>query len=410
MIKNYLKTAWRNLAKYKVFSTINIMGLAIGMAACLLILQYVSFKLSFDQFNPNVKDIYRVANDRYQSGKLIQHGTITYSAIGRAMDDDYEEVINHTRVVPNGGAILTYNDKKIPEADVFFAENSLFKIFNYPLVAGDTATVLEQPYTVLVSETLASKLFDIKNGDYQQAMGKTVKVGTDSMPFQVQGVLKDVPQNSHLQFQMLLSYGTLISNGWKEAEYNFTTSDFWHYVQLRPGTDHKSFNAKLPAFSKRHFDGNKVSGSDEKFFLQPLSRAHLYSDFEYEIGETGSSTVVWGLLIIALFIITIAWVNYINLATARAAERAKEVGMRKVMGGLRKQLMGQFMMESTIINFFGIVLALGLVFLLQSSFNKLLGYQLSLSYLFTKGLNGYMILISLVAIVVAGIFVSGIYP
>jgi putative ABC transport system permease protein len=410
MIKNYLKTAWRNLAKYKVFSTINIMGLAIGMAACLLILQYVSFKLSFDQFNPNVKDIYRVANDRYQSGKLIQHGTITYSAIGRAMDDDYEEVINHTRVVPNGGAILTYNDKKIPEADVFFAENSLFKIFNYPLVAGDTATVLEQPYTVLVSETLARKLFDIKNGDYQQAMGKTVKVGTDSMPFQVQGVLKDVPQNSHLQFQMLLSYGTLISNGWKEAEYNFTTSDFWHYVQLRPGTDHKSLNAKLPAFSKRHFDGNKVSGSDEKFFLQPLSRAHLYSDFEYEIGETGSSTVVWGLLIIALFIITIAWVNYINLATARAAERAKEVGMRKVMGGLRKQLMGQFMMESTIINFFGIVLALGLVFLLQSSFNKLLGYQLSLSYLFTKGLNGYMILISLVAIVVAGIFVSGIYP
>jgi putative ABC transport system permease protein len=179
---------------------------------------------------------------------------------------------------------------------------------------------------------------------------------------------------------------------------------------LRPGTDYKAFNEKLIGFSKRHFANNRSGNGDETFYLQPLSKAHLYSDFEYEIGQTGSATVVWGLLIIALFIITIAWVNYINLATARAAERAKEVGMRKVMGGLRKQLMGQFMMESTIINVFGISLAIGLVFLLQSSFNKLLGFQLSLSYLFTKGLSGYMILIALGAIVLTGIFISGLYP
>src|SRR5262245_23422545 len=136
MIKNYLKVAFRNLWKYKSFSAINIAGLAIGMAACLLILQYVSFKLSYDQFHHNVKDIYRVANDRFQNGKLIQHGTITYSAIGKAMNDDYDEVIQNTRVCPSDEVIITYNDKKIAEDRIFFADNDFLSIFNFPLVAG----------------------------------------------------------------------------------------------------------------------------------------------------------------------------------------------------------------------------------------------------------------------------------
>src|SRR6202030_530192 len=130
----------------------------------------------------------------------------------------------------------------------------------------------------------------------------------------------------------------------------FTSSDFWHYIQLKPGTDYKTLEAKLPAFSEKYFQGNKVSGSVEKFYLQPLTRAHLYSDFEYEIGKTGSATVVWGLMIIALFIIVIAWVNYINLSTAKSLERAKEVGVRKVAGASKTQLIRQFLVESLIIN------------------------------------------------------------
>ncbi len=410
MIKNYLKVAFRNLWKYKSFSVINIAGLAIGMAACLLILQYVSFKLSYDQFNKNAKDIYRVVNDRYQNGKLIQHGTITYSAVGKALNDDYDDVIANTKVEPSGPQVITYNDKKLTEPDVLFVENSFFSLFSYPLSAGDVHTVMNEPYSLILSEKLARKIFDYKGNDFSQFVGKMLTIQADSMPYKIQGICKDVPENSHLQFNMLVSFQTLISGGWKDAEYNFTSSDFWHYVQLKPGADYKAFNAGLAPFSDRHFQGNKISGSDEKFYLQPLSRAHLYSDFEYEIGRTGSSTVVWGLLIIALFIVTIAWVNYINLSTARSVERAREVGIRKVVGGVRRQLIVQFLTESVLVNIISITLAFALVLLAQNSFNNLLQNNLSLSFLLTKGLNGYSILIGLILIVVAGIVISGFYP
>ena len=410
MIKNYLKVAFRNLWKYKSFSAINILGLAIGVAACLLILQYVSFKLSYDQFNENAKNIYRVVNDRYQNGKLIQHGTITYSAVGKALNDDYEEVIENTRLEPSGEKIIKYNDKKLAEPNVLFVENSFFSMFSYPLLAGDKRSVLKEPYTVILSEKLVQNIFDYKGNDFSQFIGRAINIDTDSMPYKIQGVCKNVPENSHLQFNLLISYQSLISYGWKAADYNFQVSDFWHYVQLKPGADYKVLNAKLGAFSQKHFQGNKVSGSDEKFYLQPLSKAHLYSDFEYEIGKTGSATVVWGLLIIALFIITIAWVNYINLATARAVERAREVGIRKVVGGLKKQLIAQFLIESVLINVIAIVLAVLIVILTQKSFNNLLQNNLSLSYLITKGVNGYSIIIGLLVIVIGGVFISGFYP
>jgi putative ABC transport system permease protein len=410
MIKHYLKISFRNLWKYKSFSAINIAGLAIGMAACLLILQYVSFKLSFDQFHKNADNIYRVANDRYQQGRLIQHGTITYSAVGKAMNDDYEEVVQNARVEPWNEVILTYNEKKIAEDQILYADSNFLSMFDFPLLAGDKRSVLKEPYTMIISENLAEKIFDYKGDDYGQFLGKAIVYGTDSMPYKIEGICKNVPENSHLQFRILVSYKTLASFGWKESEYDFTDSDFWHYVRLKPGTDYKAFNAKLGAFSQKHFEGSKVSGSDEKFYLQPLSKAHLYSDFEYEIGRTGSATVVWALLIIALFIITIAWINYINLATARSVERAKEVGIRKVVGCERRQLIIQFLSESAIVNLVSIGLAIVLVLLLQSAFNNLLKNQLSLSYLLTKGLNGYSILIGLISIIIAGIFVSGLYP
>lgn len=413
MFKSYFKTAWRNLRKNKMFSVINIAGLAIGMAACLLILQYVSFEMSYDRFNKNAADIYRVTNDRYQKGKLVQHGTITYSAVGKAMQDDYPEVIAHTRVEPFNSQVLGYGDKKIGDQKVLAVDNSFLTMFSYPFVAGDATHGLEAPNTIILTEKLARKLFTIEQDNFEAIIGKTIVASRDSFPYKVTAVCKDVPENSHLQFDLLLSYNSLYSGGngrWKEADYDFTDSDFWHYVQLKAGTNYKTLEAKLPAFSQKHFQGNKVSGSNETFLLQPLTRAHLYSSYEYEIGKTGSATVVWGLLLIAVLIIVIAWVNYINLSTAKSMERAKEVGVRKVTGATRPQLIRQFLTESFMINIMALVLALLLVGVLQDGFNNLIQHKLSMSYLFNKGMTGFSISMAVIGLLVVGIVGSGFYP
>jgi putative ABC transport system permease protein len=199
-------------------------------------------------------------------------------------------------------------------------------------------------------------------------------------------------------------------NNWKEAEYDFTDSDFWHYLLLKPGTDYKALQAKFDAFSKRHFQGNKISGSDEKFLLQPLLKSHLYSDYEYEIGRTGSSSAVWGMLIIATLIIVIAWVSYINLSTARSEKRVKEVGIRKVSGATRRQLIRQFLAESLLMNMISLMIAGLIIYFVQDAFNQLVERNLSLSYLFSQSETGLNIKSLVIGGLVAGILISGFYP
>jgi putative ABC transport system permease protein len=410
MLKNYFIASLRNLMKNKVFSSINIVGLAIGMAACLLILQYVNFELSYDQFHANKDHLYRVVNDRYQNGKLIQHGTITYSAIGKAMKDDFKEVQDFTRVEPLGEVIIQHQDNKLAEEDALAVDPSFLEMFSFPLMAGDQHTALKQPYTAVVSQSLIRKIFHYQGSDFQQFLGKTLILSRDSTPYKITGICRDVPENSHLPFNLLTSYQSLIDEGWKDADYSFTDSDFWHYILLRPGTDVKAFQAKLAAFSQRHFQGNKVSGSVERFYLQPLSRAHLYSDFEYEIGKTGSATVVWGLMVIALLIIVIAWVNYVNLTTAKAMERAKEVGIRKVVGASKKQLIGQFLTESLFLNSVALLLAIFIVLGVQQGFNQLVQHQLSLKDLLERSSSGHQVTSWLILLLSAGVLLSGFYP
>jgi len=412
MFKNYFKTAWRNISKNKLFSAINITGLAIGMAVCLLILQYVSFELSYDRFNTNADDIYRVANDRYQQGKLVQHGTITYSAIGKALKDDYPEVISNARAEPYSEQVLINGDKRIGGINALAVDNSFLSMFSYPFVTGDNKNGLTEINTAILTETLAQKLFDVKHNELNKLIGKTFVITRDQQPYKITGICKDVPENSHLQFDLLVSYSTLYAgNGnWKEADYDFTDSDFWHYIQLKHGADYTKLEAKLDGFSQKHFQGAKVSGSIEKFHLQPLTKAHLYSDYEYEIGKTGNATVVWGLLIIAVLIIIIAWVNYINLSTAKSLERAKEVGIRKVTGATRNQLIRQFLTESLMINLFALLLALSIIMLVQNGFNTLIQRPLSLLFLLQKGYNGYVITIAMIALLITGILGSGFYP
>ena len=171
MFTNYFKIAFRNIKKNKLFSFINIAGLAIGMAACLLILQYVSFELSYDRFNANAEDLYRVTNDRYQYGKLVQHGTITYSGVGRALKDDYAEVVNNTRVEPFSEQVLTYDDKRIGNLSALAVDNSFLSMFSYPFITGDARNGLKEPNSVVLTATLTRKLFDIRNNNFQQVIG-----------------------------------------------------------------------------------------------------------------------------------------------------------------------------------------------------------------------------------------------
>ncbi len=232
----------------------------------------------------------------------------------------------------------------------------------------------------------------------------------DKDPYVVTGVMPDVPENSLLQFKMLISYQTLV--GWMNngADNNWRNSDFYHFLQLKPGTGYRQLEARFPAFSQRYLKGNTVSGSDEKFSLQPLTRAHLYPDLEYEIGKTGNGKAVWAMLVIAFFILSIAWVNYINLSTTRAMERAKEVGIRKVAGASRSQLVQQFLSESVLLNLTALVFAVTLVQFVQPLFNGLLEQNLSLSLLLGKGYGGMLTPLLLLGVIITGVFLSGFYP
>jgi len=406
MLRNYLIIAYRNLLKNKVFSLINIFGLAIGMAACLLILQYVSFELSYDQFHEKANVIYRVINDRYQNGKLIQHGTITYSPVGAALYEDYEEVVAHTELFPTGEVVVSYQDKKVVATETIATDTSFLTLFSFPVLAGDAKTALQDMHSIVLSASLAQKIFDGASGQFETLIGKTVQLATFPDPFTVTAII-EVPHNSHLQFSLLISSEAVID--WTQNEDSrWAWSDFYHYVQLLPGTNHHIFEKKLAGFSERHFQGNSVSGSVEKFYLQPLQDAYLYSDFEYEIGVTGSGTVVWGLLSIAIIILAIAWINYINLSTASSMERAKEVGIRKVAGAQRGQVIRQYMVEALLVNLLGIIVAFTVIQMTQPSFNNLLEQKLSITGLFTAG--SYALIFSLVLITLLGIFLSGFYP
>lgn len=408
MFRNYLTIAFRNVVKNKVFSAINIFGLGIGLAACLLIFQFVSFELSYDNFHEKRDRIYRVTNDRYQNGKLIQHGTITYPTIGPTMAKDFPEIESYTRIMPAGEMIAKVDGKIFKGDYCHFMDEHFLTVFDFPLLAGDKTTALKDRYSIVMTEKMAKKYFGVADNDYSRILGREIYWGLDNQPYRVTGVCKNVPENSHLEFDALISYATLINAESHDADDSWTWSDMRHYIVLKPGVNYKDVEAKFPAFSDRHFQGDKVSGSVEKFYLQPVKDAHLYSDYEYDIAKVASGKAVWAMVIVAGFVLFIAWINYINLTTSRALERGKEVGLRKVMGAIRSQLIKQFIFESVLISLFALAIALGIVELSQSYFNQLINGNLAWWKVLTE-LNTNTVLI-LVGVMTGGILLSGFYP
>ncbi|MEZ4829781.1 MAG: FtsX-like permease family protein [Bacteroidia bacterium] len=400
MIFNGIKVAFRNFLRHKGYSALNILGLAIGIASSLLILQYVVFELSYDKFHSNLDRIYRIEYDHYKNGELSFKCATAFPGVGPAAKADFPEVEAYTRfLLRYGGGIVRYNDVSIKEDNVFMGEPSIFDVFSYELIEGDRTTALEKPNTGLIAEDIVEKYFK-----GESPVGKRIKFGANE-EYEITGVIRS-PENSHLKFSFIFSFAS--AENWGPDMVNTLATDwgwydFFNYVLLAPGTDAAALETKFPAFVEKH---TTEGGSDRtRLALQPLKDIHLYSDLIQEARVNGNGTITYVLLSIALFILAIAWINYINLATARAMERAREVGVRKVVGARKYQLVWQFIAESLMLNLIAAVAAVIIFELFQGYFQELAGKSLDFGKLVGWGFWG-----ALVGVFLTGAFLSGIYP
>ena len=395
MLKNYIKIAIRNLLKNKVFSLINILGLAIGMAACLLILQYVRFELSYDEFHPEAEQLFRVTTVNFNNGEAVYSDAMSFNGVGLMLKERMPEVLAFARVRDLSQGIIIQNGEDVfTEKEVMLTDPSFLELFNYPLIQGNPATALTEPFTIVMTRSMATKYFGDEN-----PIGKVLQVPTGRFTgdYEVVGLIDDVPGNTHLKFDMLIAYDTFWSVG---EELNWNAFNDYTYIKVAEGTDPEALQEKIRPLSKEYISEE----STLVFYLQPMMDIHLHSNMSYEAEVNGSAQSVHFLSLIAIFIIFIAWVNYVNLATARAVDRAKEVGMRKVVGARKKQLVWQFLFEAMLLNLLATLAALTLVQLCMPVFEQLVGkslFSIWTDETFWFALSGIFVL---------GAVVSSIYP
>ncbi|RLD94207.1 MAG: ABC transporter permease [Bacteroidetes bacterium] len=399
MLRNYLLVALRNLYRNRISSLVNILGLAIGMAAFVLIIQYVRYEINYDSFHEHEEVIYRIQQDRFNQGEITTQWAAGCSAVGQALYENFEEVENFTRFQKMNG-VMTYGEIKFREEEMYMADTSFFDIFSFKVLKGDGHSSLENPMMMMLSESTARKYF----GD-EDPVGKSLRFN-GGLELEVSGVYEDAPRNSHLKPDILVSWETLVRFRGPEVNAAWQWDGFFNYIQLHPETDPLAFEAKLPPFVEEQ-TGEAMAryGDGMEFHLQPLRSIHLHSDFMFEAEPGGNARSVYALIVVAVFLVVIAWVNFINMSGARSLERAREVGMRKVTGAFRSQVLVQFLFESVLINLLAILLAVLMVLLFHPSFNLLTGEQLD----YSMGANASFWAVML-SIFVAGAFLSGIYP
>ncbi len=404
MLYSYFRTALRSLLKNKVFSFLNIFGLAIGMACCMIIFQYVTYEQSYDKFHSNHENLYRVNYNYYKNGETIFECAAAVPAVGKAMRDNFPEVEEYAIAFPTGG-IITYQDKSFRESKIQLATPSWLTMFNWPLIQGDINTVLDGPKKAVLTETTAKKYF----GD-EDPIGKYINWSNGWLggEYLVTGVVADVPENSHITFSMLFSHSTLREPSEGGSETNWGWYDHNTYVSLQDGTDPKAFDARFAEYLyELRGEGFEKNNSLQEFPLQAITDIHLGADLlqESQPEDKGDAQSVYILGILAIFILAIAWVNYINLASAKSLERAKEVGVRKVLGAYRAQLIRQFIVESILVNLIAAVISILIVVIVLPYFNQLTNSPLSLSLIFNSGT--WLLVIS---VFLAGALLSGLYP
>lgn len=406
MIRNYIKIAFRSIQKQKSYAFLNIAGLSLGMAASLLILQYVKYERSFDTFHDRAEDIYRIQYNVYHQNVLNFESAVAVPAITAYLKKNFPEV-EHASKILRRTAVVSYispvhGEVKFQERNMFFAEPEFLEMFSYKVISGDPKTGLEGINKLMISAGAARKYFGSED-----PIGKRLTMnGTRS--FEVTGVFEDVPENTHLHFNFLLSYATANSISEDASETSWGWYDFYSYVMLRPGTNVDVLQSKIDdQLMKDRGEEWRERDARQEFVLRPMTDIHLKSHLLYEAEPEGQRDAgsVYALNIIAFFILAIAWINYINLATARSLNRANEVGVRKVMGAFRSQLINQFLTESFIMNVIGCLLALIMVRLGWEWFSNLSGWTIPLDFIFTS--QFWLIVLSLFGI---GTLLSGFYP
>jgi putative ABC transport system permease protein len=403
MFKNYLKTAWRNIRKNKLFSFINILGLSLGIATCFIIMLYVQDELSYDRFNKNADNIARVVFHADINGGKINE-SVTMPPVAQTIKKDFPEVQDATRIKDVGKPKIIYNNIVYKDDEFALVDLNFFSIFTLPMIEGDAKTALAQPDGIVLTQETAEKYFG-----KAEPIGKIIEINTDSnRVYKVTGVIKNIPANSHFHFNM---FGSMA--GSEDAKSDSWMHGGYHtYLLLKPGSDLKKIEARFPAMVKKYMapqiqqhmglslEQFTTKGNSLGFALQPLKDIHLNSNTTTEFEPGGNATYVYIFGGVAIFMLIVACINFINLSTAGASKRAKEVGVRKVAGSGKFQLIGQFLSESILITFFALFIAFALVQLAMPAFNNISGKHLSFD---VKPILAFIGL-GLLVVVIAGIY------
>lgn len=398
MLKNYLRISFVNLRKHKAFSFINIFGLSIGIACCILITAYVFHELTYDKFHDKAYRIYRLRCDLKISG---DHLNLPKSSppMANYLVTNYPEVLNAVRIRGLGKMPVQYRDNLHYENRLFFADHSIFEVFTFPMIKGDPQTVLKTAYSVVITEDMAKKYF----GE-EDPIGKVLKIN-NQYDFTVTGIVNNVPKNSHFAFDMLCSFETYAQENKRDMQ-NWLSINNYTYILLQEGHDYKQLEQKFPEMiDKNAGQILKYVKGEMAVSLQPLTSIHLHSNLMQEVSGNSNIAYVYIFSAIALFILAIACINFMNLSTARSANRAKEVSLRKVLGADRGRIIRQFLSESIFFSLISLALALLLVDLALPLFRSLSGIDLSINYI-----NNPWLIPSLIGLAVLVGLVAGSYP
>ncbi|HTE29040.1 MAG TPA: ABC transporter permease [Chryseolinea sp.] len=398
MIRNYLTSVLRYVSRNKAFTFINVLGLAIGMMACMLITQYVMHEFSYDNFLERKEHIFRVQLDRYDKGAIATRWASGAAGIGPDLKANFPEVKRFVRMTGRR-SVFTHGDVFFKEDNAYFASEDFFKVFSIKLLAGSDSIVLKEPFKIALSQSTAKKYFGKEN-----PLGKFIKIN-GSQEYEVTGIFENLPANSHLSVDAVMSFVSL-NKLWNDPITSWMWDGFLTYIELDERTTASAFEAKLPAFvQKKVGEELKKYNSDMVFHLQQVTDIHLDSDFIGEFKANGNRQSTYFLAIVAVLILIIAWINYINLSTAKSIERAREVGIRKVMGGFRTQLIQQFLFESVLLNAVAVAIAIVFVIILTPGFGELTGRELD--YLLFKQ---KMFWLWTAMLIIGGALLAGLYP